>query len=114
SLTIFRSFRLEGIKILQFSMKLLYFTLWACVASAIPLESLNGQVEQRDSVSATYIPTSTASLTPSPLFSQSTPTATLLPTIHWNQNTTSYDNLKPKDSHKLYYADDGISGMYNP
>lgn len=48
-----------------------------------------------------------------PIYSESMPTATYLPVVHWDKNTTGYYRLTPKDSQNFYYAEDGIAGMNN-
>lgn len=35
--------------------------------------------------------------------------STLLPAVHWDHPVDSLDNLKPGDSHQLYYSDSGIA-----
>ena len=34
----------------------------------------------------------------------------LLPTVHWDHDTTDLQHLLPVDNHRLYYSDSGIAG----
>ena len=68
-------------------------------------------------LAAYYTTTSTlpSTTSASALWSKSAsgPAVTLLPTVHWGQNTTDLNNLVPSGNGNVYYASNGSCGKSN-
>jgi hypothetical protein len=92
-------------------MQLLPVLLVASAVSAlrIPPQSRHQKAQRQASVLSASATVSGAP-TSTPLFSDTAPTATYLPTVHWDTNTSGNQSLAPKNSHTFYYAQDGVNG----
>jgi hypothetical protein len=83
--------------------------LAASTVSAIPSRGRSQKMRNRANGASG---TSTVSSTPTstPLFGDTAPTATYLPSVHWDTDTSGNKNLAPQDYHKFYYSENGVNG----